>query len=182
MRTFGAVWLLVFYCTEIRLRLPRMSIPYNVLKLWSEVGGCSYYFRRTKLHQTLNAIWDTASPNLDRIVSAFWNYEAVLGQMHLSGDKRVHRSWIRVSALARNWIITHPVVTVLAKLSTVIISIITRTRNNSILTMRLYWTSIFAVRFQVLTAASMKMTVFLDVAPCRLVEVCRRFRGACCTS
>jgi hypothetical protein len=36
------------------------------------------------------------------------------------------------------------------------------------------------VRFQVLTAASMKMAVFWVVAPCSLVEVYRRFRGACC--
>jgi hypothetical protein len=36
------------------------------------------------------------------------------------------------------------------------------------------------VRFQVLTAASMKMTVFWVVAPCSLVEVYRRLRGACC--
>jgi hypothetical protein len=36
------------------------------------------------------------------------------------------------------------------------------------------------VRFQVLTAASMKKTVFWDVAPCSLVEVFWRFRGACC--
>jgi hypothetical protein len=36
------------------------------------------------------------------------------------------------------------------------------------------------VRFQVLTAASMKMAVFWFVAPCSLVEVYRRFRGACC--
>jgi hypothetical protein len=36
------------------------------------------------------------------------------------------------------------------------------------------------VRFQVLTAASMKMTVFWDVTLCSLVEVYRRFRGACC--
>jgi hypothetical protein len=34
------------------------------------------------------------------------------------------------------------------------------------------------VRFQVLTAASMKLTVFWDVALCSLVEVYRRFRGA----
>jgi hypothetical protein len=33
------------------------------------------------------------------------------------------------------------------------------------------------MRFQVLMAASMKMTVFWDVAPCSLVEV---YRGACC--
>jgi hypothetical protein len=32
--------------------------------------------------------------------------------------------------------------------------------------------------FEVLTAASMKMAVFWVVAPCSLVEVCRRFRGA----
>jgi hypothetical protein len=36
------------------------------------------------------------------------------------------------------------------------------------------------VRFQVLTAVSMKMNVFWVVAPCSLVEVYRRFRGACC--
>jgi hypothetical protein len=36
------------------------------------------------------------------------------------------------------------------------------------------------VRFQVLTAANMKMTVFWDVAPCSLVEVYRRFRGTYC--
>jgi hypothetical protein len=36
------------------------------------------------------------------------------------------------------------------------------------------------VRFQVLTAASMKITIFWDVAPCSLVEVYRRFRGAYC--
>jgi hypothetical protein len=35
-------------------------------------------------------------------------------------------------------------------------------------------------RFQVLTAASIKMTVFWDVATCNLVEVYRRFRGVCC--
>jgi hypothetical protein len=34
-------------------------------------------------------------------------------------------------------------------------------------------------RFQVLTAANMKMTVFSDVAQCSLVEFYRRFRGAC---
>jgi hypothetical protein len=37
----------------------------------------------------------------------------------------------------------------------------------------------YLVRFQVLTAASMKMTVFWHVA-CSLVEVYRRFRGAFC--
>jgi hypothetical protein len=36
------------------------------------------------------------------------------------------------------------------------------------------------VRFQVLTEASMKFTVFWDVAPCSHVEVDRRFRGAYC--
>jgi hypothetical protein len=36
------------------------------------------------------------------------------------------------------------------------------------------------VRFQVLIAASVKMAVFWVVAPCSLVEVYRRFRGACC--
>jgi hypothetical protein len=36
------------------------------------------------------------------------------------------------------------------------------------------------VRFHVLMAASMKMTVFRVVAPCSLVEVYQRLRGACC--
>jgi hypothetical protein len=36
------------------------------------------------------------------------------------------------------------------------------------------------VRFQVLTATSMKMSVFWDVAPCILVDTGRRFRGAYC--
>jgi hypothetical protein len=36
------------------------------------------------------------------------------------------------------------------------------------------------VRFQVLTAASMKFRVFRDVAPCGYVEVDRSFRGAYC--
>jgi hypothetical protein len=36
------------------------------------------------------------------------------------------------------------------------------------------------MRFQVLTAMSMKVTVFWDVAPCSLVEVYQHFRGACC--
>jgi hypothetical protein len=31
-----------------------------------------------------------------------------------------------------------------------------------------------------LTAASVKITAFSDVVPCSLVEVYRRFRGACC--
>jgi hypothetical protein len=36
------------------------------------------------------------------------------------------------------------------------------------------------VRFQVLTAASVKLTDFWVVTPCSLVEVYRRFSGACC--
>jgi hypothetical protein len=36
------------------------------------------------------------------------------------------------------------------------------------------------VIFQVLKAANMKMAVLWVVAPCSLVEVYRRFRGACC--
>jgi hypothetical protein len=36
------------------------------------------------------------------------------------------------------------------------------------------------MRFKVLTAVSMKMAVFWDVAPCSLVEVHRHFRGPCC--
>jgi hypothetical protein len=36
------------------------------------------------------------------------------------------------------------------------------------------------VRFQVFVAASMKVTFFWDIAPCSLVEVDRRFRGAYC--
>jgi hypothetical protein len=36
------------------------------------------------------------------------------------------------------------------------------------------------VRFHVLMAVSMKMTVFCDVAPCSLVEVYWSFRGSCC--
>jgi hypothetical protein len=38
--------------------------------------------------------------------------------------------------------------------------------------------SVFLVRSQVLTAASMKMAVFWDAAPCSVVEDYRRFRGA----
>jgi hypothetical protein len=34
------------------------------------------------------------------------------------------------------------------------------------------------VRFQVLTAASMKIRVFWDIPPCSLVGLDRRFRGA----
>jgi hypothetical protein len=36
------------------------------------------------------------------------------------------------------------------------------------------------VRFQVLTTANMKITVFWDAVPCSLVKIYRRFRGACC--
>jgi hypothetical protein len=36
------------------------------------------------------------------------------------------------------------------------------------------------VRFQVLTAANKKLTAFWVVAPCSLVQVYRRFRGASC--
>jgi hypothetical protein len=36
--------------------------------------------------------------------------------------------------------------------------------------------------FQVLTEASVKMAVFWDVAPCSLIGVYRRFRGAYCLS
>jgi hypothetical protein len=41
-------------------------------------------------------------------------------------------------------------------------------------------TGFFQVRSEVLTEASMKLTVFWDVALCTLVEVFRRFRGAYC--
>jgi hypothetical protein len=34
--------------------------------------------------------------------------------------------------------------------------------------------------FEVLTAVSMKISVFWVVAPCSLVEVYQRFRGPCC--
>jgi hypothetical protein len=48
----------------------------------------------------------------------------------------------------------------------------------------LYWSclqlrmilSVF-VRFQVLTAASLNITAFWDIAPCSFVEVVKRFRG-----
>jgi hypothetical protein len=36
------------------------------------------------------------------------------------------------------------------------------------------------VRFQFLTAASMKLAVIWVEAPCSLIEVYRRFRGTCC--
>jgi hypothetical protein len=39
---------------------------------------------------------------------------------------------------------------------------------------------IFCLRFQVLTAASMKFRVFCDVLPCSQINVDRRFRDACC--
>jgi hypothetical protein len=38
----------------------------------------------------------------------------------------------------------------------------------------------FLVGFEVLTAVSMKMTVFWVVAQCSLVEVYQRFRDPCC--
>jgi hypothetical protein len=37
-----------------------------------------------------------------------------------------------------------------------------------------------SVIFQILMAASLKMTAFWDIAPCSLAEVDRRFRGAYC--
>jgi hypothetical protein len=37
-----------------------------------------------------------------------------------------------------------------------------------------------AVRFEVFTAASLKMSVSWVVVQCNVVEVYRRFRGACC--
>jgi hypothetical protein len=44
-----------------------------------------------------------------------------------------------------------------------------------------HWQTILnTVRFQVLTAASMKITVFRDIVPCSPVEVNRRFRGTYC--
>jgi hypothetical protein len=42
--------------------------------------------------------------------------------------------------------------------------------------------NLYALRFQVLMAASMKVTVFWNVAPCSLIEIDRRFRGAYCHS
>jgi hypothetical protein len=45
---------------------------------------------------------------------------------------------------------------------------------------KFYYSKWVFVRFQVLTAASMKMAVFEVVVPCSLVEVYRRFRGTCC--
>jgi hypothetical protein len=40
--------------------------------------------------------------------------------------------------------------------------------------------NLLCVRFQVLTAVSMKVAVFWPVVQCSLVEVYRRFRGPCC--
>jgi hypothetical protein len=36
------------------------------------------------------------------------------------------------------------------------------------------------VKFEVLAAVSLKVVVFWVVVPCSLVEVYRRFKGACC--
>jgi hypothetical protein len=47
-------------------------------------------------------------------------------------------------------------------------------RDNFSIGTKEYW------EYQVLTAASIKMSVFWIVAPCILVEVFRRFKGACC--
>jgi hypothetical protein len=41
-------------------------------------------------------------------------------------------------------------------------------------------TSLSPVRFELLTASSMKMAVSWDVAPCSLIETGRSFRGAHC--
>jgi hypothetical protein len=44
-----------------------------------------------------------------------------------------------------------------------------------------HWQTILnTVQFHVLTAASMKMTVFRDIVPCSPAEVNRRFRGTYC--
>jgi hypothetical protein len=42
--------------------------------------------------------------------------------------------------------------------------------------------TLILVRFQVLKALSMKMTVFWDIAPCSLMEIAQRFSGAYCPS
>jgi hypothetical protein len=47
-------------------------------------------------------------------------------------------------------------------------------------TTKLCLTVLQQVRFQVLTATSMKMAVYWNVSPCSLVEAYRRFTGACC--
>jgi hypothetical protein len=44
----------------------------------------------------------------------------------------------------------------------------------------LKWDEDDSVRFQVLTAASVKFRVFWNLAPCSHVEVDRRFRSAYC--
>jgi hypothetical protein len=43
-----------------------------------------------------------------------------------------------------------------------------------------YKYTVFQVRFKVLVAASMKVDVFWDVAPCSLVDIDWHFRGAYC--
>jgi hypothetical protein len=48
------------------------------------------------------------------------------------------------------------------------------------LTLRGEYRLILQVRFKVLTAARVKITVFWDVAPCSLAEVYQRFGDACC--
>jgi hypothetical protein len=40
--------------------------------------------------------------------------------------------------------------------------------------------NITKMRFEILTVTSMKMAVFWDVAPCSLIDIDRRFRGAYC--
>jgi hypothetical protein len=53
-------------------------------------------------------------------------------------------------------------------------------RNGREVTVKLFQTAHYNVRFQVLMAASMKIRAFWDVAPCSLVGIDRRFRGAYC--
>jgi hypothetical protein len=55
-------------------------------------------------------------------------------------------------------------------------------RNKKLSQKHCFITTIFIliVRVQVLTEDSMKMTAFLDIAPCSLGEIHRRFRGAYC--
>jgi hypothetical protein len=50
---------------------------------------------------------------------------------------------------------------------------------NNLYEMQRFTNTFITVRFEVLTAASIKMAIFWVVAPCSLVEVQRRFRGAC---
>jgi hypothetical protein len=52
------------------------------------------------------------------------------------------------------------------------------TRHNLLLVLRCQNTTI--VKFKVLTAASMKMIVFRNIAPCSLGDTGRDFRGAYC--